>query len=42
MGYATHKQFIQTSDVNDLLGDVVREYEEIEDKLIYSKVFKGG
>lgn len=34
-----HKQFIQTAEINDLLGDVVREYEEIEEKLIYSKKF---
>jgi len=35
-----HKTFTQTADVNDLLGDVVREYEEIDEKLIKSKQFE--
>ena len=34
------QKFIQTAEINDLLGDVVREYEEIEEKLIYSKSFQ--
>lgn len=35
-----HKKFLQKSDVNDLLGDVEREYEELDEKLIKSKNFK--
>ena len=35
-----HKTFTQSSDVNDLLGDVVREYEEIEPELINSQNFQ--
>tara|TARA_B100000282_G_C31725197_1_gene488050 strand:- start:1097 stop:1738 length:642 start_codon:yes stop_codon:yes gene_type:complete len=34
-----HKTFTQSSDVNDLLGDVVREYEEIETNLLKSNEF---
>jgi hypothetical protein len=40
-----HKTFTQSADVNDLLGDVVREYEEIEENLIlsddFSKIVEG-
>ena len=35
-----HKKFIQSSNVNDLLGDVEREYDELELELIYSNEFK--
>jgi len=35
-----HKKFIQSSNVNDLLGDVEREYDELELELIYSAEFK--
>ena len=35
----THKTFTQSSDVNDLLGDVIREYEEIDTNLIESHEF---
>ena len=35
-----HKKFIQSSNVNDLLGDVEREYDELELDLIYSNEFK--
>lgn len=35
-----HKKFIQSSNVNDLLGDVEREYDELELELIYSTEFK--
>ena len=34
-----HKTFTQSSNVNDLLGDVIREYEEINDDLINSENF---
>ena len=34
-----HKTFTQSANVNDLLGDVVREYEEIETDLIMSDDF---
>jgi len=34
-----HKKFVQTAKVNDLLGDVEREYEEIEEDLIFSNHF---
>lgn len=34
-----HKTFTQTADINDLLGDVVREYEEINEDLINSSAF---
>jgi len=34
-----HKTFTQSADVNDLLGDVVREYEELETSLINSDSF---
>ena len=34
-----HKKFVQTTKVNDLLGDVEREYEEIEEDLIFSNDF---
>ena len=40
-----HKKFIQTSKVNDLLGDVEREYEEIDENLVktkeFDRIFKG-
>ena len=40
-----HKTFTQSADVNDLLGDVVREYEEIDENLIlsddFSKIVEG-
>ena len=35
-----HKKFIQSSNVNELLGDVEREYEELELELVYSNEFK--
>ena len=35
-----HKKFVQSSNVNDLLGDVEREYEELELELVYSSEFK--
>jgi histidine decarboxylase len=35
-----HKTFIQSADVNDLLGDVIREYEEISTDLIKSVDFQ--
>ena len=34
-----HKKFIQKSDVNDLLGDVEREYEELDATLLKSSEF---
>tara|TARA_B100000579_G_C22729548_1_gene803513 strand:+ start:421 stop:1056 length:636 start_codon:yes stop_codon:yes gene_type:complete len=34
-----HKKFIQTAKINDLLGDVEREYEEIDDELLFSDDF---
>ena len=34
-----HKTFTQSAKINDLLGDVVREYEEINEDLIYSEHF---
>tara|TARA_B100001093_G_scaffold372805_1_gene357785 strand:- start:681 stop:1316 length:636 start_codon:yes stop_codon:yes gene_type:complete len=34
-----HKTFTQSSDVNDLLGDVVREYEELDKELFFSDDF---
>lgn len=34
-----HKTFTQSSDVNDLLGDVVREYEELDKELVFSDDF---
>ena len=40
-----HKTFTQSADVNYLLGDVVREYEEIDENLIlsddFSKIVEG-
>jgi hypothetical protein len=38
--FLPHKKFIQSSDVNDLLGDVEREYEELEEDLVFSDDFK--
>jgi hypothetical protein len=35
-----HKTFTQSSDVNDLLGDVVREYDELDEGLIGSVDFQ--
>ena len=35
-----HKTFTQSSDVNDLLGDVVREYDELDEGLIGSTDFQ--
>ena len=37
--FLPHKTFTQSADVNDLLGDVVREYEELETSLINSDSF---
>ena len=34
-----HKKFIQTAKINDLLGDVEREYEEMDDELLFSDDF---
>ena len=34
-----HKTFTQSVDINDLLGDVIREYEELESSLINSYSF---
>jgi len=34
-----HKKFIQTAKINDLLGDVEREYEELDEELISSEAF---
>jgi histidine decarboxylase len=34
-----HKTFTQSADINDLLGDVVREYEEMEEDLLLSEDF---
>ena len=34
-----HKTFTQSAKINDLLGDVVREYEEIDEDLIFSDDF---
>ena len=34
-----HKTFTQSTKINDLLGDVVREYEEIDEDLIFSDDF---
>ena len=35
-----HKTFTQSSDINDLLGDVVREYDELDENLINSINFQ--
>lgn len=35
----THKEFMQTSEINDYLGDVHRKYEEIEDHVIANPAF---
>ena len=35
-----HKKFVQEAKINDLLGDVEREYEELEDELIFSDDFQ--
>ena len=34
-----HKKFIQTAKINDLLGDVEREYEELNEELVFSDDF---
>jgi len=33
----SHKNFMQTSDINDYLGDVQRSYEELEDDILENK-----
>ena len=37
--FLPHKKFIQTAKINDLLGDVEREYEELDEQLVFSEDF---
>lgn len=34
-----HKDFMQTSDINDYVGDVDRQYEEVEDNVMKDEAF---
>lgn len=35
----SHKQFMQEKDINEYLGDVLREYEEVDDLLLENETF---
>ena len=37
--FLPHKKFIQEAKINDLLGDVEREYEELDEELVSSEDF---